>query len=183
MYAVLFQLTTTWQYLRQVKLLPARARGGRLWWIPVDLFKWLLFYNRAVTDGQRLGISPGFYEHASFVGNKSNRIKERIPGCSFQVRFWFVTQGHAMTGSVTLKNWKWVEKVLPGLLESQNWYPGLFWATELVPRLLPGPELVPQASFKSRNLFHGLFLAPGMKEKDLPKRLGTTHKRRWSTWH
>ena len=91
MYAVLFQLTTTWQYnLHQVKLLAARESGGRLWWIPLDLFKCLLLYNTAVINGQRLGISPGFYEHVSFVGNKSNRTKERIPGCSLQVRFWFV---------------------------------------------------------------------------------------------
>ena len=49
-----------------------------------------------------------------------------------------------MTGSVMLKNWKWVEKVLPGLLESQNWFPGFFWARELVPRPLPVQELVPR---------------------------------------
>ena len=45
------------------------------------------------------------------------------------------------------------------------------------------PRTGSQASFKSRNWFQGLFLAPGMKEKDLIKRLGTTHKRWWSTWH
>ena len=49
-----------------------------------------------------------------------------------------------MTGSVMLKNWKWVEKVLPGLLESQNWFPGFFWAREPVPRPLPVQELVPR---------------------------------------
>ena len=37
MYAVLLQLTTTWQYLHQVELLPARERGGRLWWIPLQM--------------------------------------------------------------------------------------------------------------------------------------------------
>ena len=45
------------------------------------------------------------------------------------------------------------------------------------------PRTGSQASLKSRNWFQGLFLAPGMKEKDLIKRLGTTHKRWWSTWH
>lgn len=49
-----------------------------------------------------------------------------------------------MTRRVMLKNWKWVEKVLPGLLESQNWFPGFFWAREVVPRPLPVQELVPR---------------------------------------
>ena len=45
------------------------------------------------------------------------------------------------------------------------------------------PGIGSQASFESRNWFQGLSLAPGMKGKDLPKRLGTTRKRQWSTWH
>lgn len=143
MYAVLLQLTTTWQYLHQVELLAARERGGRLWWIPMDLFKWLLLHNRAVTNGQRLGISRGFYEHASFVGNKSNRIKERIPGCSLQVRFWFVRQARSChdwkCDALELEvGWKSTSRPL-GLL-----VPGLFWAPELVPRPLPVLELVPR---------------------------------------
>lgn len=61
-----------------------------------------------------------------------------------------------MTRRVMLKNWKWVEKVLPGLLESQNWFPGFFWAHELVPGL-----------YQSRNWFPGLFQVPELVPRPL----------------
>lgn len=85
----------------------------------------------------------GFYEHASFVGNKNNRIKERIPGCSLQVRFWFVRQARSChdwkCDALELEvGWKSTSRPL-GLL-----VPGLFWAPELVPRPLSVLELVPR---------------------------------------
>ena len=178
MYAVPFQhkglkanyFTTTWHYLRKVKLLPARERGGRLWWIPLDLFKWLLLYNRVVTNGQRLGISPGFYENVSFVVNKSYRIKERILGCRLDF-ICYTRPCHDQKCDTQELEVGWKSTSRPLLSP---------WTSS---QASTRPRTGSQASFESQNWFQGLCLAPGMKEKDIPKRLGTTHKKRWSTWH
>lgn len=125
-----------------------------------SLFKWLLLYNRVVTNGQRLGISPGFYENVSFVVNKSYRIKERFLGC----RLDFIC---------------YTRPCHDQKCDTQELEVG--WKSTSRPLLSPWTSS--QASFESQNWFQGLCLAPGMKEKDRPKRLGTTHKKRWSTWH